>query len=171
MNVVCGPIINFKVLSHSFKCSLNFSIFNKVCFFLIKMCQNKRKLKSKKCVKNLICNQRNVIKLLIAVPLVFLFIIFFKNQFNPSNVLSICVIVVVVCVVGILLVFSRSTLCFFSLLIPQICSRRGRAVMVAYIFVLTLKYPTKNLLHNIEVLTDSISCGQVTRLCFGCLSS
>ena len=130
------------------------------------MCQNKRKLKNKSLEKNKICNKRNVITILIyfiiTAPLVYFFIIHLKNQFNVSNVLSVCLFVFVICALGTLLVLSRSTLCFVSLLLPQICSRRGRTVIVAYIFILTLKYPTKNLLHNIGVLTDSISCGQVT---------
>lgn len=129
------------------------------------MCQIKRKTKNNYFGMNKICNRLNVITtliyFLISTPLVYIFIMFLKNQFNVSNVLSICLFVVIVCAIGTLFLFSRSMLCFFSLLLPQICSRKGRTVIVAYVFILTLRYPTKNLLHNIEVLTDSISCGQV----------
>lgn len=130
------------------------------------MCQKKRKLKNKYFGKNQICNKRHFISILIyfmiTTPIVYFLIIFLKSNFNLSNVLSIYLFFVIVFALGTFLACSRSALCFFSLLLPQLCSRRGRTVMVAYVFVLTLKYPTKNLLNNIEVLTDSISCGQVT---------
>lgn len=135
------------------------------------MCQTKWKLKNNYFgKKNNICSRRNVITTLIyfiiTALLVYLFIIFLKSRFNISNVLAICLFVVTFCAIGTLIIFSRSTLCFLSLLLPQICSKKGRTVIIAYVFVLTLKYPTKNLLHNIEVLTDSISCGQVRRQCY-----
>lgn len=131
------------------------------------MCQNKRKLKKNYSGKNKNCKRRNVITSLIyfaiTTALVYLFIIFLKGRLNAPNVFSICLFLVIFCSIGTLFIFSRSALCFFSLLLPQICSRKGRTVIVAYVFVLTLKYPTKNLMHNIEILTDSISCGQVIR--------
>lgn len=135
------------------------------------MCQTKRKLKKNYFgKKNNICNRRNaiitIIYSIVTALLVYLFIIFLKSRFHISNVISICLFVVIFCAIGTLIIFNRSTLCFFSLLLPQICSKKGRTVIVAYVFVLTLKYPMKNLLHNIEVLTDSISCGQVRRQCY-----
>ncbi|KAK0162528.1 hypothetical protein PV327_006301 [Microctonus hyperodae] len=50
--------------------------------------------------------------------------------------------------------------CIVFLLLPQFFSKRGRQALMAYAFILTFTGPTKNTLHNIEVLSESLTCGQ-----------
>lgn len=54
--------------------------------------------------------------------------------------------------------------CVTLLLLPQICSKRGRSMLVAYTFLITLSGPASNIIENIGVLTASLSCGEVLSL-------
>ncbi|KAK0159238.1 hypothetical protein PV328_010144 [Microctonus aethiopoides] len=58
------------------------------------------------------------------------------------------------------LAFSYFIRCIVFLLLPQFFSKRGRQALMAYAFILTFTGPTKNTLHNIEVLSESLTCGQ-----------
>ncbi|XP_018046467.1 PREDICTED: LOW QUALITY PROTEIN: uncharacterized protein LOC108685963 [Atta colombica] len=50
--------------------------------------------------------------------------------------------------------------CIVFLLLPQFFSKRGRQALIAYAFILTLTGPSKNILHNISILSESLACGQ-----------
>ena len=47
------------------------------------------------------------------------------------------------------------------LLLPQLCSARGRQALLSYALILTLTGPASNALRNARVLADSLRCGQV----------
>lgn len=51
--------------------------------------------------------------------------------------------------------------CVTLLMLPQVCSKRGRSMLVAYVFLITLSGPAANIIENIGVLTASLSCGEV----------
>lgn len=54
--------------------------------------------------------------------------------------------------------------CFVLLLLPQLCSARGRQALLSYALILTLAGPATNALRNARVLADSLRCGQVLQL-------
>jgi hypothetical protein len=47
------------------------------------------------------------------------------------------------------------------LLLPHLFSKHGRQALLAYAFVLALTGPAKNTLHNTEIMSESLACGQV----------
>ncbi|XP_052897853.1 DC-STAMP domain-containing protein 2-like [Anopheles moucheti] len=55
---------------------------------------------------------------------------------------------------------SKSARCVSMLLVPQFLSKRGRAALIGYIFLLTVTGPTANTMHNVEVLGETLSCTQ-----------
>jgi hypothetical protein len=59
------------------------------------------------------------------------------------------------------LAFSDTVRCLFILGIPQFFNTKGRAAVLAYVLILTVSGPGKNTALNMEVLTESLVCGQV----------
>uniref|UniRef100_A0A182Q9M9 Dendritic cell-specific transmembrane protein-like domain-containing protein n=1 Tax=Anopheles farauti TaxID=69004 RepID=A0A182Q9M9_9DIPT len=59
-----------------------------------------------------------------------------------------------------LLARSTGARCVTMLLVPQFLSKRGRAALIGYIFLLTVTGPTVNTMHNVEVLGETLSCTQ-----------
>ena len=60
----------------------------------------------------------------------------------------------------VLLKRSKGARCVTMLLVPQFLSKRGRAALIGYIFLLTLTGPTANTMVNVEVLGETLSCTQ-----------
>uniref|UniRef100_A0A182SBU2 Dendritic cell-specific transmembrane protein-like domain-containing protein n=1 Tax=Anopheles maculatus TaxID=74869 RepID=A0A182SBU2_9DIPT len=60
----------------------------------------------------------------------------------------------------VLLKRSKGVRCVSMLLVPQFLSKRGRAALIGYIFLLTVTGPTANTMHNVEVLGETLSCTQ-----------
>uniref|UniRef100_A0A182WLT2 Uncharacterized protein n=1 Tax=Anopheles minimus TaxID=112268 RepID=A0A182WLT2_9DIPT len=60
----------------------------------------------------------------------------------------------------VLLNRSKGVRCVSMLLVPQFLSKRGRAALIGYIFLLTVTGPTANTMHNVEVLGETLSCTQ-----------
>uniref|UniRef100_A0A182UUY4 E3 ubiquitin-protein ligase DCST1-like C-terminal domain-containing protein n=1 Tax=Anopheles merus TaxID=30066 RepID=A0A182UUY4_ANOME len=60
----------------------------------------------------------------------------------------------------VLLKQSKGARCVTMLLVPQFLSKRGRAVLIGYIFLLTITGPTANTMVNVEVLGETLSCSQ-----------
>lgn len=52
--------------------------------------------------------------------------------------------------------------CLFLLALPQFFSKRGRTMLIAYVFVITLSGPVANTTRNTEVVMQSLSCDQVS---------
>lgn len=73
-----------------------------------------------------------------------------------------------------LLNYSRGFRCLVCLITAQMCSKRGRTVIVAYTYVLIMTGPSVNTTKNIYVTAKTMSCGQVnTRwlvFCFKAIS-
>uniref|UniRef100_A0A182PL79 Uncharacterized protein n=1 Tax=Anopheles epiroticus TaxID=199890 RepID=A0A182PL79_9DIPT len=59
-----------------------------------------------------------------------------------------------------LLTRSRWVRCVTVLLVPQFLSKRGRAALIGYIFLLTVTGPTANTMVNVEILAETLSCTQ-----------
>lgn len=53
--------------------------------------------------------------------------------------------------------------CYVFLFLPQMCSKHGRRAILAYILILLLNGPSKNIVKNIGVLSESLVCNQVKR--------
>ncbi|KAL2719595.1 DC-STAMP domain-containing protein 2-like [Vespula squamosa] len=94
------------------------------------------------------------------VILTYIFFMFFVIQLNFSltSATLLCSIIGVILTLG--LSFSYGVRCVVFLLLPQFFSKRGRQALIAYAFILTLTGPGKNMLRNINVLTESLVCGQ-----------
>ncbi|XP_031776330.1 DC-STAMP domain-containing protein 2-like [Apis florea] len=58
--------------------------------------------------------------------------------------------------------------CVVFLLLPQLFSRRGKQALMAYAFILALTGPVKNTLHNMGILSESLSCAQVCQYILRC---
>ena len=58
------------------------------------------------------------------------------------------------------LMLSRKLQCLVCLMVPQILSRRGRAGLMAYAFILTIAGPAKNTARNMDILSESLTCEQ-----------
>lgn len=95
------------------------------------------------------------------VFVVYSFYVILLKQFKISDVLAVYISIVFAVVSLICIRIFKSMRCFFFLLLPQVFSKRGRAAVVAYVLMLTLLGPTKNLVNNIDVMAESLSCGQV----------
>ncbi|XP_055913918.1 DC-STAMP domain-containing protein 2 [Eupeodes corollae] len=61
---------------------------------------------------------------------------------------------------GFLLAFSKNIRCISTLILPILFSSKGRSVLVASAIVLAATGPTVNILNNVDILMESISCGQ-----------
>lgn len=62
------------------------------------------------------------------------------------------------------LAFSECIQCITLLTLPQLFSKRGRSMLIAYVFLITLSGPVANTAKNTEILSGSLSCGQVSRV-------
>ncbi|XP_055383719.1 DC-STAMP domain-containing protein 2 [Condylostylus longicornis] len=62
--------------------------------------------------------------------------------------------------ITVCLTFSKSLRCHLVLMIPIICSVKGRSFLVAYALVLTATGPGLIITKNIEILSKSLTCGQ-----------
>lgn len=61
------------------------------------------------------------------------------------------------------LAFTQSLRCFTMLALPPlIFSKQGRIALLSYILILALTGPGKNTAHNMEVLTESLVCSEVS---------
>uniref|UniRef100_A0A182MJG8 Dendritic cell-specific transmembrane protein-like domain-containing protein n=1 Tax=Anopheles culicifacies TaxID=139723 RepID=A0A182MJG8_9DIPT len=79
-------------------------------------------------------------------------------SFQPALYWILLGIVFVTAVVS--LTRSKGARCVTMLLVPQFLSKRGRAALIGYIFLLTVTGPTANTMHNVEVLGETLSCTQ-----------
>ncbi|XP_021923470.1 DC-STAMP domain-containing protein 2-like isoform X2 [Zootermopsis nevadensis] len=85
---------------------------------------------------------------------------FFVLQLNFSIVGATlwCSVIGLILTMG--LAFSHTVRATVLLLLPQLFSKHGRRALIAYAFVLALTGPTKNTLHNIQTLSESLACAQ-----------
>ncbi|XP_054003275.1 DC-STAMP domain-containing protein 2-like [Hylaeus anthracinus] len=92
--------------------------------------------------------------------LTYIFFAFFVLQLNfrLSTATFLCTVIGVILTLG--LAFSPRIRCIVFLLLPQFFSKRGRQVLMAYAFILALTGPVKNTLHNVAVLSESLTCAQ-----------
>lgn len=52
--------------------------------------------------------------------------------------------------------------CIFMMVLPQLFSDKGRHALLMYAFILSFSGPSKTTLHNTGVLSESLTCLQVT---------
>lgn len=90
------------------------------------------------------------------------YIIFFVmiTQMNYSLIRATWIASILSVILTLGLAFSQQVQCITLLTLPQFFSKRGRALLMAYIFVITLSGPMKNATRNTEVLSASLTCGQ-----------
>uniref|UniRef100_A0A1B0AET0 Dendritic cell-specific transmembrane protein-like domain-containing protein n=1 Tax=Glossina pallidipes TaxID=7398 RepID=A0A1B0AET0_GLOPL len=63
--------------------------------------------------------------------------------------------------IALLMGHSKEVRCTLTLAIPILCSSRGRSLIVALAFFFAVSGPTANTFKNIDVMTSSITCGQM----------
>uniref|UniRef100_A0A1B0BRA2 Dendritic cell-specific transmembrane protein-like domain-containing protein n=1 Tax=Glossina palpalis gambiensis TaxID=67801 RepID=A0A1B0BRA2_9MUSC len=63
--------------------------------------------------------------------------------------------------IALLMGHSKEVRCTITLAIPILCSSRGRSLIVALAFFFAVSGPTANMFKNIDVMTSSITCGQM----------
>lgn len=88
---------------------------------------------------------------------------FLHSHFKLSNVVSLFVSICLVISFLSLISLHKSSRCISLLMLVQLFNRKGRKAIVAYTFYLALTGPTSNLLKNVNVMSDSLTCGQVRR--------
>ncbi|XP_070064512.1 DC-STAMP domain-containing protein 2 isoform X3 [Drosophila virilis] len=60
----------------------------------------------------------------------------------------------------LIIFYSHSTRCVGILALTLMCSYKGRALLVAFAFILATLGPVTNIMRNIEIVAQSLSCGQ-----------
>ncbi|XP_037939558.1 DC-STAMP domain-containing protein 2-like [Teleopsis dalmanni] len=90
---------------------------------------------------------------------VLLFFLSVQSKTNEKfkNMWIFCTIVTFIMLV---LCYSRHVRCVVVLTLPVIFSAKGRSLVIALAFILAATGPIRNILKNVEVLADSLTCGQ-----------
>nr|XP_018907459.1 PREDICTED: DC-STAMP domain-containing protein 2-like [Bemisia tabaci] len=92
---------------------------------------------------------------LILAYCVFTFLVFEMN-FSYSKTLILCCVLGSFLSVG--LAVSANVRCVVLMALPELFTQRGRQALLAYALLLTMTGPSKNVLHNTKVLTESLAC-------------
>lgn len=85
------------------------------------------------------------------------------TSFKASVPVSVCVTLIVVIFFALLISLHKPTRCIFFLMIPQFFSKRGRKLLLAYIYFLALSGPADNMVENIHRLSEGIACSEVRK--------
>ncbi|CAD6221959.1 GSCOCG00011669001-RA-CDS [Cotesia congregata] len=102
---------------------------------------------------------KSIVGFLSGILLTFTFLCFLVySKFTLSSATFFCSLSGIVLTIS--LAFSYRIRCITLLLFFQCFSKRGRQALIAYAFVLMLVGPTSNTLHNVQVLSELLSCGQ-----------
>ncbi|XP_058828490.1 DC-STAMP domain-containing protein 2-like [Topomyia yanbarensis] len=83
-----------------------------------------------------------------------------RYQFDVNPQTTIIAVVILGFIFTIVSARSSSFQCLTLLMVPQILSKRGRAAMIAYAFVLAINGPARNAIANIDAVGEAITCGQ-----------
>lgn len=94
-----------------------------------------------------------------------------QKHFKASFQVSLLITLLVVISSLLLISLHKPSRCVFFLLIPQFFSSKGRTTLVAYMMLLSLAGPGKNLIKNVHVMTRCLACGQVRISSNGCCHS
>lgn len=91
------------------------------------------------------------------------FLLFFSMIFQLDYSLSLATYVTAFVSLPfvVAMTFCRRLQCLVLLAMPQFFSKRGRSAMIAYVFLITFTGPIQNMAKNTEILSASMSCGQV----------
>lgn len=87
----------------------------------------------------------------------------FLTHLNLSNETSWTISLFFAIIIALLIWCSECLQCIFLLTLPQLISKRGRLFVLASAFVIAFSHPAKNMMHNAEILSDSLSCSQVIK--------
>ncbi|XP_065361911.1 DC-STAMP domain-containing protein 2 [Calliphora vicina] len=68
---------------------------------------------------------------------------------------------IVIGFVILILAYSMEVRCTVTLALPILCSSKGRSVIIALAFFLAATGPSVNIVHNIDVMVTSLTCGQM----------
>lgn len=82
-----------------------------------------------------------------------------QKQREPSLTSKIVIIISGICFT-LALAFSEATRCVLVLAFTQFFTNKGRAALLAYTLILALSGPAENTTTNMEILTESLACGQ-----------
>ena len=99
---------------------------------------------------------------LIGITLTYLIFIFVFGHINPNLLSFATLFTIKLCfMLSFGLAFNNSFRCLVLLVLPEFFSKRGRQLLLLYCFALIFLGPTRNVLDNIRVLSDSLDCSQV----------
>lgn len=84
-------------------------------------------------------------------------------NFKVSVFVSFGLTLIVVIFFTLLIYFNKRTRCIFFLMIPQFFSRRGRKLLIVYVYYLAFTGPTNHMMKNIHHLAEAITCGEVKK--------
>lgn len=82
-----------------------------------------------------------------------------QKQREPTTGAKVAIIVSGVCLT-LALTFSETMRCIVVLGFMQFFTNKGRAALLAYTLILALSGPAQNTTTNMEILTESLACGQ-----------
>ncbi|KAH3769099.1 hypothetical protein DPMN_170346 [Dreissena polymorpha] len=98
---------------------------------------------------------------IVLTSLLFLLLIY-QIDVPPGRAGPICI--VVGAVLTLLLAFSQACRCLVLLMLPQFFSAKGRMLLLMYALFLAMNHPLRNVNRNINVLSQSTTCGQEVAL-------
>lgn len=87
-----------------------------------------------------------------------------SGVFNLKTFETYLLVSAIILPLTLLITFHKTSQCIFMLTIPKLISKRGRMFMIAAAFMIALSGPTRNLIKNAEILSNSMSCSQVIHL-------
>ncbi|KAK9892024.1 hypothetical protein WA026_018212 [Henosepilachna vigintioctopunctata] len=103
---------------------------------------------------------KSVFGFLTGYLLTYLLFSFLSIQLNVNLIIATSVCCVIGCILTLGLAFSEKVRCIVFLTLPQFFSKRGRQALIAYALILTMTGPTKNILNNMGIMSESLACGQ-----------
>ncbi|CAL8144139.1 unnamed protein product [Orchesella dallaii] len=83
----------------------------------------------------------------------------FHESRTPSTTAKVLSVLTGACLT-LVLTFSEASRCVFMLGMLQFFTNKGRVALLAYTLILALSSPAKNTATNMEILTESLACGQ-----------
>ncbi|XP_055844080.1 DC-STAMP domain-containing protein 2 [Episyrphus balteatus] len=97
---------------------------------------------------------------IIGLSITFTWFLYHFSKFEYLQRKSTLLVLAILLLYGFLLAFNKNIRCISTLILPILFSSKGRSVLIASAVVLAATGPTVNILSNVDILIESISCGQ-----------
>lgn len=127
--------------------------------YFVKMCKIYKRKQVKPPKKNSFCTIcKSFIGFSFGVLLTYFFYYIFTTQFNVDTVVAKWISFLILIPLSIGCSASLHVRCTIFLFLPHFFSKRGRTALITYAFALSVTGPTKNVLLNMEILGQALSC-------------